>query len=466
MSNPCWEVHAEGGTSLTIRCSDTGAVKQQAYYVGKDRLWLPFGSELSPLLEDLVDLAVAVYVTDRLIRRRRLKEEGGLRQRNIRLAVPVAEPNRWNRHEVLERLSEVLGFLTEDIWEFSFYPRNATRGRKPFQHALFPPKAPTQAALFSGGLDSLAGLAIHLADKKAESMVAFTCATNPRLLRKQRMLLECLIKSSPTRLIPVILSLRLHQKSNEYNFNERSQRGRAFLYCIAGAVTSLMAGANELLVFENGVGAINLPISDAQLGVQSSRATHPLAIWKIERFLQSLLETHLHIRLPYLFSTKAQMCERFACTPFRSLAIQSVSCDGFPRRSLGPEQCGICTSCLLRRQALLVSDNEADRLKGLYRYDVVGNMKSIPVEKLAPWWDMLEQVDRIERAVTSRTPWEDLTIEYPELREILSIAMARGEPSGRQNLIELYKSYCAEWHKFPTYPEGWSFSASSLRLSA
>jgi len=275
-----WLIRNEGKGTLFIQARDTGLAHTRRYHVQKERLSVPLGHGLPPLLEDLVDLALTVYSADRLILRRPPKAESDRRwwQRHFEIHLPVSSPERWMQPEIRQSLSEALGFLTEDHWEFTFSPRRPSLEVRSVQRVLFPPEPPVTAALFSGGLDSLAGLAIQLAQESMASLVVVTCSTNSRLLRRQRQLLEQLHRCARVRLIPIIMPLRLRQNHREYNQNERSQRSRGFLFGVLGCVACVMAGGGDLAVYENGVGALNLPISAAQLGAQSSRSSHPLAL--------------------------------------------------------------------------------------------------------------------------------------------------------------------------------------------
>ena len=89
---------------------------------------------------------------------------------------------------------------------------------------------------------------------------------------------------------------------------------------------------------------------------------------------------------------------------------------------------------------------------------------------LAPWWDMLNQVERIDEALVSSAPWSDLTICFPDLLEIPDVLgeqttlLLRNDT--KQSLVTLYKEYCNEWHRLPVYPKGWKFGQPALRLSA
>jgi hypothetical protein len=429
-----------------------------------------FGKGLPPIFEDLINLAVMAYVADRAIRRRRPEGEAGslLWQRDLELHVPVTDPARWNNAEIGDLLSDALGCLTEDRWKFHFLPREIKR--EPLQRVLFPPVDPVRVALFSGGLDSLAGLALDLDKEQDGTVYGVTCATSSRLLGKQRKIVRVLRKKSSNRLVPIVIPVKLVQSRQAYNYNEPTQRARGFLFCVLGAVAALMGGASELSIYENGVGAINLPLSEAQLGVQSSRATNPVALRKVERFISVLLGQEFFVRLPYLFTTKGEMCRGLNNSSFRDLAVQTVSCDSFPMRVSGAEHCGVCSSCLLRRQALWTSGFHEDLQEGRYKYDVFSGESWLRAARLAPWWDMLSQVERLDLALGSPNPWASLSIEFPELVEVAKIlsdfdSFVVGS-TVRQRLLGLYRDYCEEWHRLPAYPQGWKFSAPDLRLSA
>lgn len=466
---PRYIVHATPDGQLSIQAEGKSAVKHR-FTLRADPLRMPFGRELPTLLDDLVTVASTVYAVDRFIRRHGAEERGIWSwQRRLEVEVPVYEPERWNEPEVQRLLIESLNFFTEDVWEFKFYPREPSPNAG-LQKLLFMPDSPKSAALFSGGLDSLAGLALQLLEGSEEPILTVSCFTNSRISRKQRQLLRALRGRSRARLMPIYLRPNLSQEGHDYNLNERSQRARGFLFHSLGIVGALMAGASEVLIYENGVGSINLPLSEAQLGAQSTRATHPVALCRLERFFCSLLGQRIHLRLPFLFLTKGQMCERLRESPFRSLALQTISCDSFPQRQKGPEQCGVCTSCLLRRESLWAAGFVEDRREGLYRHDVLGDMSAIPGDNLAPLWDMLSQVSKLERALFSATPWQSLAIEFPELQEIRDTLTdwygSYTRFSIERSLVDLYTQYCLEWECFPARPVGCSANLSGLRLTA
>ena len=56
---------------------------------------------------------------------------------------------------------------------------------------------------------------------------------------------------------------------------ESSQRSRGLLFLAAGIATAWALRQDQLRVFENGIGAINLPYLRSQFGSQATRAMHP-----------------------------------------------------------------------------------------------------------------------------------------------------------------------------------------------
>ena len=115
----------------------------------------------------------------------------------------------------------------------------------------------------------------------------------------------------------------------ESDTDEPTQRSRGFVFQVLGAVTALMAGAKELYVYENGVGAISLPYTAAQVGAHNTRATSPLFLAGMSEFISTVVGHQFEIRNPYLFRTKGQMCEALRGSRLRDLIRLTGSCDGF-----------------------------------------------------------------------------------------------------------------------------------------
>ena len=90
-----------------------------------------------------------------------------------------------------------------------------------------------------------------------------------------------------------------------------------------------------------------------------------------EDLFELVLEERVKIRNPYLFSTKAEMGRYLPSSGLLGLVRETVSCDSFPLRLLNRPQCGRCTSCILRRQALYCGGISEHDLGDGYQYDIL-----------------------------------------------------------------------------------------------
>ena len=146
-----------------LYCYDFNNAQQSSelernYWVDDSRLSRAFGSILPSRLADMIDLAMAVYFADRRTPRLRSSFEW-TGHRKIRIQLPMRNPEIWRSTKVITKLVELLSWFTEDSWEFEFTKSNLHR-KSEFEEALFasPVTHPNISILFSGGLDSLAGL--------------------------------------------------------------------------------------------------------------------------------------------------------------------------------------------------------------------------------------------------------------------------------------------------------------------
>ena len=433
------------------------------YYVDDEPIARAFTTGLDPVFADLADIALAIYVADRLCRR---KKAGGHRHnlnwtRQINISLPLRDPERWQDHVLAERLSELLWFLTEDEWTLHLRPRRVEGRSSETANFLFsmPLQSPVTTALFSGGLDSFVGVTEELEKRPHGSLVLFSATTNSCLRSKQRELIQDIRRLRGDNIIHVAVPLGLHQRSQRRNSDERTQRSRGFVLQVLGAVTALMAGAKILNVYENGLGAISLPYTAAQLGTHNTRAANPLFLTKMSGFVSTVVGHKFEIRNPYLFRTKGQMCESLRGSQLQNLIGLTGSCDGFPLlRWANKDHCGYCTSCLLRRQALNAAGLEAKEPATRYLHDLTA---PLPAEidsreyrkhqqRVWHWQAMDHQVALLQRALAKPEPWSALSRAYPQLFEIAEVLESIGEPAllVQSRLVSLYRSYCEEWQRF------------------
>lgn len=423
-----------------------------------------FHSCLPMDLADLIDVAIAVYVADRFSPRRS-SSDAGRWVRHIEIGVPVRDPDRWNDPTVTAALRDTLWLFTEDEWIIRFLPRTGEQRAAELQPPLFlmPRAGTTTVALFSGGLDSLAGLWRDANERPMENFVLVSASTNPRLTGVQRTLIDPVNDALRATVVPVGIPFGLHRNGESYDSDEPTQRSRGIIFLVLGAVTAMMAGTDELTIYENGVGAINLPYTAFQRGAQHTRATAPHALVAMQQFIRLATGRPLRIRLPFLFETKGSLCTHLGNSGIDGLADRTVSCDGFPLRVAGVSHCGVCTSCLLRRQALHAAGLAGSDRGGDYLWDVMDPTVSIPTRKWCPLRLMLDQVESLAHALASDKPWRALSRQFPDLIDAANAASALGYPADtvEERLVDLYRRYCDEWGAFPARPPHWAHAIAA-----
>ncbi|BAU09665.1 hypothetical protein LEP3755_01370 [Leptolyngbya sp. NIES-3755] len=204
-------------------------------------------------------------------------------------------------------------------------------------------------------------------------------------------------------------------------------------------------GQRVLYLYENGIGAINLAYRKSAVGLDHSRSVHPLTLLRVSQIITTLLGEEFKVINPFLFWTKAEMCRTLAEEKRTDLPPVTMSCDSPHRRH--PVQCGYCSSCILRRQALVASGIE-DRTQ----YIVPHGMRPAG-DSTVHLLHMLEQVSTLRNLLsisdTCNLQWASLTQRFPELDDVVDrLALAENLPSVdiRQRLIQLYQAYVAEWN--------------------
>ncbi|HWI94501.1 MAG TPA: 7-cyano-7-deazaguanine synthase [Solirubrobacterales bacterium] len=415
---------------------------QRHYHLDDAPIATGLSSQVEPIFADLLDLAVAVYVSDRVMPRRPKYKprDGAFWRRSIAIRVGVRELDRWTDPDTSLLLHKLLGWLTDDEWKVEFVSGPSVRRLSETQSRLFvdPPGDPTQVSLFSGGLDSLLGAAADATSGNGE-LVVVGAGTHPRMIGKQRQLIGDLAARSDRRIRSVIVPVHLTSAGKEIGTGEEpSQRSRGFVFLSLGAAVADAAGCAELRVHENGPGALNLSLTAAQQGSMNTRATRPETLQMMGALIHRLTGRPFEIRNPAFWSTKAEMCA--AARPgLHALMAESVTCDGaLTRRSKDP-LCGTCTSCLLRRQALLASGLRLVDNADIER--MAGDGLSATRSKANPMvLAMLQQVREIARALQGDDPWRALVERFPELvgaRYCLDVKQER--------LVDLLERYVRDW---------------------
>jgi 7-cyano-7-deazaguanine synthase in queuosine biosynthesis len=333
--------------------------------------------DLPPEFVDLLRISSAVYIADRLVRRRPKKGPKAA-ARVIGLKIEVLQDSLWNRPEIREALDDVLEFVTGDFWDIEF-----VRDRRVYEwsKSLACSDESPLICLFSGGLDSVAGLVSRMNENPRRPVVPVTVWHQPRqrhLIRQQYGLLKrhYEAKGIGTQIDPLVVKVAMAWTSaTEAKNLETSQRSRSFLFGTVGAITAILNGQQRVEMFESGVGAINLPLMAGMVGPKATRGSHPEFLRRMSKLTSLIAGNELQFALPFEERTKGEVVKALADSGLKTLADASASCVHYPIRHKKYKQCGLCPACIFRRVALASAGiAEPDNA---YRYDFLGPAERI-----------------------------------------------------------------------------------------
>ncbi|WP_045861702.1 Qat anti-phage system QueC-like protein QatC [Teredinibacter purpureus] len=324
------------------------------------------GVEITTQSMDFLSIALAVTAADTFVRRED-SEDGWTRA--IRIALPLAEPDRWRN--VSKRLASAFHFLSGDIWEFDF-KEGGTLTPQPYRrrdrYQLIRLRGLDSVCLFSGGLDSAVGVIDLLKDGRKPLFVSHSYKGDKT---KQDSVAEALDGRFAR------FSINAHPISanseTDISMRTRSCNFIAFAAVAAGALQEINRLERvELIVPENGFISINAPLTSRRIGSLSTRTTHPYFISSIQEIFRAV-EISCEIINPYQFKTKGQMISECKDqSTLKAVVDQTVSCSHWKRSN---QQCGYCVPCTIRRASLLAGNiNEVNE----YQYPDVTRVMTEP----------------------------------------------------------------------------------------
>ena len=390
------------------------------------------------IVADLVDIAVAIHTADRLT-----DQPLNKKQVCIQVVLPVRNPDVLNGADIMERLTKLLYWATGSRWIFEFQYRK-DEGRAVERQSLLFSAEPhiDEIALWSGGLDALAGLCIRLQRNDSRRFMLFGTGSSDNVYARQKSVFEQAQVEFPNRLSLCRVPLRFSSSSNHKK--NKLSRARGVVFTFLGAACSYLMGCKTLHLYENGVGAINLPYRKSALGLDHSRSVHPLTLLQVSDVVSRILKDDFKVHNPFLFWTKGEMCQSLTHEAGRRLILATTSCDSPHRKTY--VQCGYCSSCLLRKQSLLAAGIEDPS-----RYIVPhGELPSGDTELYLR--HMLVQVSTIKNILETKkswsSQWQAITRRFPELDNIsdrLSVHDEIEVSDIQKRLLRLYQTYVSEW---------------------
>ena len=421
-----------------------------------------------PVAADGIDLAAVLHVLDRAIPR----DEGA--KVEVEVDIPLRRPSAFK--DSREELQMALRQYSHDQWSFTF-SRGSWEGLRPersligerseatgqdLQHQLFERKGPLEVALFSGGLDSLAGF-VHRVRKHPETdFLLVGSGSSLEVIGLQKRLVHALRRrvgcSRPTFQLQ---QTRIHPyypgSSPPLGSFNTAPRLRGFVFALIGASQAAMRGRDRLHIHENGVGAINLPFGGGVRKRDHATAVHPKTLRKTGDFLSAVLGKDFEVSNPFLFKTKSEMCESIADLSWASrLASKTISCDYKPRESYRKRvrHCGTCSSCLLRRLSFMASG-----LRDQTDYACLQPGYEFAKDDRSHWRGMRSQTRELGECLRGVRPWPALANSFPSLEDVRLYAPAQGRSSTidgladekaktEENLADLYRRHVEDWNRF------------------
>ncbi|MFO7947673.1 MAG: 7-cyano-7-deazaguanine synthase, partial [Armatimonadota bacterium] len=300
------------------------------------------------IIQDLFDIAVAVYLADIAILRGKNEDW----TRSIDLLIPVRDPAFWQAKAAI--LNRTLHELTRDNFSLEF---TAHSGERFYEFDCPGSDTPDCVSALSGGIDSMAGAVMLLRADRRPLLITHQSG-NPYVRRARDRVVETLDEFRPGQSTAVCATIQPRRNGDDaWSFppaeqRENSRRSRAFLFISLTLLAAVCAGVSEVYVCDNGVLTVALPLTDGRVGSLSTRSTHPVVIAGINSLLEGA-GVSVRVANPFVYQTKAELIGDILRPVLTPAEIQqTVSCWMTGRRS---RQCGGCIPCLLRRISMLAA---------------------------------------------------------------------------------------------------------------
>jgi hypothetical protein len=298
-----------------------------------------FGVRPSSAAIDFLSIAMAVTAADTFVMR---DDASDAWSRSFEIVLPLAEPARWE--PLRSQLEAALRFLSNDEWFFKFVPGGA---RPPLPSEIrrkidvFDLSKVDCVSLFSGGLDSGIGALDLIAAGCRPLLVSHAARGDAR----HQAAVESLLPRGCQRVC-------VNTYPTWSGADDDSMRTRSLQFLALGTLSAQAVAAFrglqtvELFVSENGLIALNPPLTPRRIGSHSTRTAHPFFLESICNIL-SAAGLPVTIINPYKHRTKGEMASVHRITPnFETFVEQTVSCGKWKREN---QQCGRCVPCLIRR---------------------------------------------------------------------------------------------------------------------
>ncbi|AKS09106.1 Qat anti-phage system QueC-like protein QatC [Pseudomonas trivialis] len=297
------------------------------------------GAPVSRVGFDLLTIAMAVTAADTFVDKAEA-DDGWARQ--LRLVIPLADPDLW--YAAVPLLQKALHFLSGDIWTIELLPDGPRQSKSQNRGHITVLAGHDCVSLFSGGMDSGIG-ALDLLGKGRRPILishSYRGDSEKQILVSSQLPVKVsrfAAVANPTSWLGTTLDVQMRTRS--FNF-------LAYGTLVAATLAQLRVASTpvELFVPENGLIALNPPMTPRRIGALSTRTTHPHFLGLFQQILDTV-GLPVVVKNPYALKTKGEML--LGCSDqisLSALATDTVSCGKWKRTH---QQCGKCVPCIIRR---------------------------------------------------------------------------------------------------------------------
>ncbi|MFH6591150.1 Qat anti-phage system QueC-like protein QatC [Pseudomonas kulmbachensis] len=297
------------------------------------------GAPVSRAGFDLLTIAMAVTAADTFVDKAEA-DDGWARV--LRLSIPIADPDLWK--PAVPILQRALHFLSGDIWDITLMPDGPRQLPAQKRGQITVMAGHDCVSLFSGGMDSGIGALDLLAKGHRPLLISHSYRGDS----EKQISIRNHLPVNVSRFAAVAHPISWLGTQTDVQMRTRSFNFLAYGTLVGATLAQLrVAGPPvELFVPENGLIALNPPMTRRRIGALSTRTTHPHFL----RLFQQVLDTvGLPVKVvnPYSLKTKGEMLtECLDQDSLNKLVSETVSCGKWKRTHV---QCGKCVPCIIRR---------------------------------------------------------------------------------------------------------------------
>jgi hypothetical protein len=316
---------------------------------------------------DLIEIAAWIYAADALMSRGGPTDhELGRRwRRRMAFVMPVRDPDFWGEAETAEALTQLVALISEDFCSFTFEPATLPQQHDALSFSAEDGFQPGSVAMFSGGLDSLAGALDEMVSRGTKLLlVSHRSAT--KVQNVQGILVDALKNQmGPRRLMHASVGLNVQEGATR----EPTHRTRSLFFAAVGAAIGQSFGIDAVHFFENGVVSLNLPPSGQVIGTRATRSTHPHALASFGALFSRVFDRSVSVDNPFMWKTKTEVVSLIRDLGGRDLIRATRSCADVRNMTKLHSHCGICSQCIDRRFAMLAAGLGEDDPEEAYEVD-------------------------------------------------------------------------------------------------